>query len=114
MGLRVVRIVLEGLLEPALGVADVSVGELDLAQGSVSNRAGGLELESVTTGDGGSCTTDRKKDVLSITLDRPREKGEEFELVIRYAGEPTSGLWTTSARPGGTRRRRGCATTSWR
>ncbi len=53
----------------------------------------GLDVAGARTGEGVACETSRKGDVLTIVLDRPRAKGEEFELEIRYAGRPSSGLW---------------------
>ncbi len=52
-----------------------------------------MQVEWVKTGEGTECAHTHEKDVLTITLDRARVKDQEFELVIRYGGKPTAGLW---------------------
>ncbi len=52
-----------------------------------------MSVSAVSTGDGAVCTSSHAGDVLTITLDRPRKKGDTLKLEITYAGTPTAGLW---------------------
>jgi aminopeptidase N len=52
-----------------------------------------MTVTSVTSDGGAACTSTQQDGVLTIGLDRPRKKGEQFHLAIRYGGTPTSGIW---------------------
>ncbi len=75
------------------GVARHHVAALADGLAQVRMHLEDMQVASVTVGDATPCRFVHSGGVLAIDLDRPRARGEEFDLAITYGGRPRSGLW---------------------